>query len=372
MAAQTAFLLSIEARRMIEDDPDWSWLGHFGRPKAGEWYVDREAGSLHDDCGDIVARWPGGGESVERGEYRTFVCGGNHVPHRPWDAHLPKRVNVNGRRLTQKSADYQYALMDWQRAEKIAKGDIVFFRVFVVARYMDLKGEVFAVHSGGLWGIESDSEDRYFTEVADEQFSEIAVELSDAGILKEEIAAMVARSKDRSGQWDFHESEHFTDQRDEGVRDDEDPDEVIGEGIVTRWEFLARRVGLQDDTPLLALADKLGDVGDAEGEAAARLLIEITNGEDPNAERDILWLRVGDADNYHEEGVHLSNVAEHLANLGISHIRRGGRFGVVAPGYEGQNYISLFWGNADSDPIRQVSDEEISNINKVLERQVQS
>lgn len=79
----------------------------------------------------------------------------------------------------------------------------------------------------------------------------------------------------------------------------------------------------------------------------------------------MLWIRLGDGDDYHAFD-DLSEAAEHLSEFGVRFIERRDVYGVTAEGFRGHNYISLFWGNADAQPTRGVSADELNEINAQL------
>jgi hypothetical protein len=77
-----------------------------------------------------------------------------------------------------------------------------------------------------------------------------------------------------------------------------------------------------------------------------------------------LWMRLGDAGEY-EAFSDLADAADMLSELSEGQafepqdIRwHGDGMGLSLPGFEGQNYISLFWGDADAQPTRGLSNDE--------------
>jgi hypothetical protein len=45
------------------------------------------------------------------------------------------------------------------------------------------------------------------------------------------------------------------------------------------------------------------------------------------------------------------------------------RYGVqVVPGYDGYNYISIFWGDDDANAARELTSEEKSQIERIVEQ----
>jgi len=75
-----------------------------------------------------------------------------------------------------------------------------------------------------------------------------------------------------------------------------------------------------------------------------------------------IWMRLGDADAYAPYDS-VEDVAEGLVWCGLSgfSISRAGEYGVAIPdaGYSGKNYVSLFWGDNDAQPIRGLTDAEL-------------
>lgn len=85
---------------------------------------------------------------------------------------------------------------------------------------------------------------------------------------------------------------------------------------------------------------------------------------------DVLWLRLGDASDY-EAFDDLDCVADLLAEFGIKAVSRYGLYGVSAPGFEGHNYISLYWGpnpgDGSAEASRELTDAELIELNRLLD-----
>jgi hypothetical protein len=83
-----------------------------------------------------------------------------------------------------------------------------------------------------------------------------------------------------------------------------------------------------------------------------------------------VWVRWGDASNYEKyDSVSEteSDFADHLRKG--SRVRRWVRYGVqVVPGYDGYNYISIFWGDDDANAARELTSEEKSQIERIVEQ----
>jgi hypothetical protein len=79
-----------------------------------------------------------------------------------------------------------------------------------------------------------------------------------------------------------------------------------------------------------------------------------------------IWVRAGDGDDYHGfDGFH--EAAEYLAEMGAGAPLVGcNRYGVTSPEYRGNNYISLFCGDDEAQPIRPLTTDEHTELNRLL------
>lgn len=83
----------------------------------------------------------------------------------------------------------------------------------------------------------------------------------------------------------------------------------------------------------------------------------------------VLWIRLGDAADYvcFDD---LKEVAKYMASQSVfGPIWRHCNYGVACQGYEGQNYISLYWGNIEACPTRSLSTLERQSLNCLLEKE---
>jgi len=91
----------------------------------------------------------------------------------------------------------RYGKQDLARMEELERGDWHFIGVGAVAR-VKLRGDlVQSITSGGLWGIESDSENGHIKEVEQEELSELKRELVAVGFTEGEIDAVEVEEVDR-------------------------------------------------------------------------------------------------------------------------------------------------------------------------------
>jgi len=90
--------------------------------------------------------------------------------------------------------DPEISWMDGKRLKEYDNGEFCFIGIEVETEILTShdKGKTFLINhisSGGLWGIESDSEDDYFKEVVAEEMSELKKILQSMGFKLREIKA---------------------------------------------------------------------------------------------------------------------------------------------------------------------------------------
>lgn len=223
MAKNMKRIHKITIKRMLDESPDTSWLGEYSDRAKSNYTIDRKhthdcasqtynvtvegirtlkhaitylndtylhgkwpSDSIYvDDCtdaGDILGETLDAigecdcGESgdMERNQYRYFN------PSRNYDNETPENV-------------IKYTLQDYERMESLNRGNWCFIGIRVDAEYSvgESKGGYLRqeLTSGGLWGIESDSDKSYFAEVEREELAELQTQLENIGFSKRAIAA---------------------------------------------------------------------------------------------------------------------------------------------------------------------------------------
>jgi outer membrane phospholipase A len=78
-----------------------------------------------------------------------------------------------------------------------------------------------------------------------------------------------------------------------------------------------------------------------------------------------VWVRLGDADSYNRFD-ELPDAAEYMALFGVKHVYRTQKYGVAAKGFTGLNYISLFFGDDEAQPTRDLSGKDVRLVNECL------
>lgn len=85
---------------------------------------------------------------------------------------------------------------DYKRAEALNRGDWCYLGVFAVAEVVI--GETCQrIRSGGLWGIESDSDSSYFAELRAEQLAELKEQLLALGFSRRSVATALKECEDK-------------------------------------------------------------------------------------------------------------------------------------------------------------------------------
>src|SRR5258708_20167014 len=210
-------ILKVTIKRMQDSDPDTSWLGEYSDRTKTDYAIERkhsidcqinkpvteglgvlsrvmhyltavtyapcpfsEDGIWHDVSdgrGLVVGKEDelqecGCGErgDIERNEYRYF------------------NGNVENYKGETSEKIREYILRDYERMERLQHGDWCFVGVRAEAE-VSLTGDVVQeVSSGGLWGIESDSDADYFSGIEKDELSELRKQLLAVGFSSRAIS----------------------------------------------------------------------------------------------------------------------------------------------------------------------------------------
>ena len=83
-----------------------------------------------------------------------------------------------------------------------------------------------------------------------------------------------------------------------------------------------------------------------------------------------LWMRVGDCGAYENFGDDLAGLIDFLNELQAGEVtgwRNDIGLGCETINYHGYDFISLYWGDADANPIRELDEEERLVVEERLE-----
>lgn len=144
---------SITIKHMIDDNPDTSYLGE---------YTDKYVSGI---LGCIKRQNPG------RNEYKYFV---------PMNSYSQHRKDLQKMGYSKGVADYEarsYVYQDFNRFERLNRGDWFYMGIMAEAtvKYSIGQGNYRLENftSGGLWGIESDSDNDYIAEVEKNELNDL-------------------------------------------------------------------------------------------------------------------------------------------------------------------------------------------------------
>jgi hypothetical protein len=168
-------IISVEVKRETDTDPDLSHFGEYARHGDAPFSIDR------NERGDR-----GLGEL-------EFFHPGTVEPYDPKASWIPKRIRNKERywrRAMEKNAEADYA-----RMESYNKGDWCMTGISAEARVILSGHTVQKIYSGGLWGIESDSEESYMKEIEEEQLAELREQLQACDFTPNEINAAFKKVK---------------------------------------------------------------------------------------------------------------------------------------------------------------------------------
>jgi hypothetical protein len=149
-------IISVTVRREVDDSPDLSFIGEYSRKPEGPNAIDRQE---RNDMG--------------RNEYRYF----------------------NPTMTAEETGNPDSPEQDYRRMENYNRGEWCMMGVFATAEVVLTGNVVQKFRSGGLWGIESDSEESYFGEVAKEELSTLRDELKAVGFTTRQINTAFKNAK---------------------------------------------------------------------------------------------------------------------------------------------------------------------------------
>lgn len=208
---KTKRILSIEFKRTADTNPDTSYLGKYSHdPDVAlpEFSIDRTH-ELNCDLNNGGQQCTCAGGNIRKGTYRYFNPASVEPfnPAASWfPPHSPTCNVVTGcrngeiccchgmtdaeKRTYWLKTMRENARKDYERMEAYNRGDWEYIGVRAYANVV-VDGVNQSIASGGLWGIESDSEESYLRSVEQEQLRELRGILHELGFSTRAIAAAV-------------------------------------------------------------------------------------------------------------------------------------------------------------------------------------
>jgi hypothetical protein len=123
-------------------------------------------------------------------------------------------------------------------------------------------------------------------------------------------------------------------------------------------QWIADNDAVGDNDPIDTLSGLVSVclVADMFGVDQKEVARRIWNIRNPNDQKGVyddarLWVRVGDGSEYEEFGDDFSALADHLNEMRVGRVLGWQGMGFATDRYDGNNYVSLFWGDADAQPV---------------------
>lgn len=204
---------SITMHRVADTDPDLSYLGEYS-DSPGEHAIDRRGAEPGDEACCKSCYWsirydePGGWHHIHQDDEPYSETEEAEVEHdaepdsdyrgHGWDSHTYRYFNpintgegcTDAERIEMQRADFErmeaYNNDGWGMVGVYAQAEIV------------VAGTIQEVHSGGLYGIESDSDESYFAEIEKEELSALVTILEELGFERTAIDEACADVVDAS------------------------------------------------------------------------------------------------------------------------------------------------------------------------------
>jgi len=202
-------IAKITIKRTTDDSPDTSYLGEYSNRAESDYAIDREH-SL--DCQSVEHNHAETVETLERvlqyldsqrtaegdnpdsiyweplddaigliadtqSEAQECDCSGGDMERNEYRYFNPCWENYKG----ESPADIRkYVRQDYERMERLNRGDWVYLGIRADAEII-VDGVSQEISSGGLWGVESDSDRAYLSEIDGEQLAELREQLRGLG-----------------------------------------------------------------------------------------------------------------------------------------------------------------------------------------------
>lgn len=169
---------SVTMRRVGDSDPDLSYLGEYS-DRPGEHAIDVFGPEPGDEatcyyCGEAITYIAEFG-----GAWGHVVPLTNCAEPTPDSDYEPRSYQAGKYRYFN-PANPEYARADFERMERYNNDAWGMVGVYAQATVV-VAGIIQTVQSGGLWGIESDSDESYFAEIEAEELSQLVAVLEELG-----------------------------------------------------------------------------------------------------------------------------------------------------------------------------------------------
>ena len=188
----------IEVKRIEDTNPDTSYLGNYASKPTSEFSLDRDHAEdcprfwANDDIPDDARECDCSG-TRHRNTYRYFNPG-SVEPFDPAASWIPADRAPADKESFWRETMRENARKDYARMEALQREEWGFLGIQARAEII-LDGVCQTITSGGLWDIESDSDDSYFRQVEHEELTSLRGILHTMGFSKRAIATACKRAK---------------------------------------------------------------------------------------------------------------------------------------------------------------------------------
>ena len=211
----TKRISKVTVKRIVDTDPDTSYLGEYSNDAETEYAIDRKHSQdcqnleeNHRQAVDQLERviayletvrqageppenvyWSAADESQDvlielQDELQECDCNGGDMERNKY-----RYFNGNVENYTGNTPEdiRKYVRQDYERMERLNRGDWCYIGIRAEAKIM-IDNVCQKITSGGLWGVESDSSREYFAEIEAEELYELRKQLTAVGFSKRAIA----------------------------------------------------------------------------------------------------------------------------------------------------------------------------------------
>jgi len=189
--------IEVERINDTDPDPDTSYLGEYASKPTSEFSLDRDHAEdcprfwANDDIPDDARECDC--TTHDQNTYRYFNPG-SIEPFKAEAHWIPSGVQMVQRRDYWQETMRENARKDYARMEAYNREEWHFISIQARAEIV-LDGTCQTIKSGGLWGIESDSDESYFHEVEREELTSLRGILHTMGFSKRAIATACKGTK---------------------------------------------------------------------------------------------------------------------------------------------------------------------------------
>lgn len=212
---------TVTIKRMTDTDPDTSYLGEYGNRATSEFSIDRQHAldcvvntgtddntlcslcesplSKHSDESLACPSPEVGEEWIPDQSFEPIECSECGECQESWNRREYQYFNPSfnyvdrfGKALPDNTPEEirKYVRQDYERMERLNAGDWCYIGIRAYASVQLTKdGPLQEISSGGLWGIESDSDKDYLADVEKEKLSDLRTQLHALGFSQRAISA---------------------------------------------------------------------------------------------------------------------------------------------------------------------------------------